>query len=196
MKLYTYFRSSAAYRVRIALNLKGMPYEHDFDPSDQGRRPAALAGIPRDQSADARAVARLLDSGEVLIQSLGDHRISRRDPSGAARCCRPTRSSAPRCAPSPQLIACDIHPLNNLAAAAISQARAEARAAGDRRLVSPLGHRGLHRARDDDPARPYCFGAQRHARRYLPGAADVQRAPAQGSARRFPEDRRRRRRAA
>ena len=27
MKLYTYFRSSAAYRVRIALNLKGLDYE-------------------------------------------------------------------------------------------------------------------------------------------------------------------------
>ena len=27
LKLYTYFRSSAAYRVRIALNLKGLPYE-------------------------------------------------------------------------------------------------------------------------------------------------------------------------
>ena len=27
MKLYTYFRSSAAYRVRIALNLKGIDYE-------------------------------------------------------------------------------------------------------------------------------------------------------------------------
>ncbi|HEX7634039.1 MAG TPA: glutathione S-transferase N-terminal domain-containing protein, partial [Noviherbaspirillum sp.] len=27
MKLYSYFRSSASYRVRIALNLKGLPYE-------------------------------------------------------------------------------------------------------------------------------------------------------------------------
>ena len=30
MKLYTYFRSSAAYRVRIAMNLKGLPYEPEF----------------------------------------------------------------------------------------------------------------------------------------------------------------------
>ncbi|MGF6785867.1 glutathione S-transferase [Paraburkholderia sp. 35.1] len=28
MKLYSYFRSSASYRVRIALNLKGIPYEY------------------------------------------------------------------------------------------------------------------------------------------------------------------------
>jgi len=28
MKLYSYFRSSASYRVRIALNLKGLPYEY------------------------------------------------------------------------------------------------------------------------------------------------------------------------
>ena len=28
MQLYTYFRSSAAYRVRIALNLKGLEAEH------------------------------------------------------------------------------------------------------------------------------------------------------------------------
>ena len=27
MKLYSYFRSSAAYRVRIALNIKNLPYE-------------------------------------------------------------------------------------------------------------------------------------------------------------------------
>ena len=50
MKLYTYFRSSAAYRVRIALNLKGLPYEAVPVHLLQGRRRAAAAGLPRGQS--------------------------------------------------------------------------------------------------------------------------------------------------
>ena len=43
MKLYSYFRSSAAYRVRIALNLKGLPYEMDFVhlTKDGGRQHSA-----------------------------------------------------------------------------------------------------------------------------------------------------------
>ena len=114
MKLYTYFRSSAAYRVRIALNLKGIAYEtipiHLTKDGGKQHSPEYRAVNPQ-----MRVPALVLDSGEVLTQSLGHHRISRRDPSASRRCCRPIRSSAPRCAPSPQLIACDIHPLNNLA---------------------------------------------------------------------------------
>ena len=52
-----------------------------------------------------------------------------------------------------QLIACDIHPLNNLVALQIPQAPAQARAAGDRCLVPPLGAGGLYRARGDARAR-------------------------------------------
>ena len=55
MKLYSYFRSSAAYRVRIALNLKGIAYEtvpvHLIKDGGHNR----AAGIPRGQPADARA---------------------------------------------------------------------------------------------------------------------------------------------
>ena len=38
MKLYTYFRSQASFRVRIALNLKGLKREDTFPPS-RARRP-------------------------------------------------------------------------------------------------------------------------------------------------------------
>ena len=43
--------SSAAYRVRIALNLKGIAYERATIQSDQGRRAAAFGGLQGGQSA-------------------------------------------------------------------------------------------------------------------------------------------------
>ena len=39
MKLYTYFRSSAAYRVRIALQLKGLPWEQEAVSLREGEQP-------------------------------------------------------------------------------------------------------------------------------------------------------------
>ena len=70
MKLYSYFRSSAAYRVRIALNLKGLPYEMDFVhlTKDGGRQHSAeFSAINPAQAACRRS---RLDSGDVLTQSL------------------------------------------------------------------------------------------------------------------------------
>jgi maleylacetoacetate isomerase len=69
VKLYTYFRSSAAYRVRIALNLKDVPYEgisvHLTRDGGQHRTPEYKAINPQ-----MRVPTLELSSGEKLIQSL------------------------------------------------------------------------------------------------------------------------------
>ncbi|MGB9042195.1 MAG: maleylacetoacetate isomerase [Pseudolabrys sp.] len=114
MKLYSYFRSSAAYRVRIALNLKGLPYE--MVPihltKDRGRQhtPEFRAVNPQ-----ARVPALELSSGEVLTQSLAIIEylddIHPEPPLLPAAAVGRAKSRA-----IAQMIACDIHPLNNLIA--------------------------------------------------------------------------------
>ena len=112
MKLYTYFRSSAAYRVRIALNLKGLSSEmipvHLQKEGGLNKKPEYRAINPQ-----MRVPALQLDSGEVLTQSLAiieyldevhpQPPLLPRDPVERAK----VRALA-------QLIACDIHPLNNV----------------------------------------------------------------------------------
>ena len=113
MLLYNYFRSSAAFRVRIALNLKGMSYDSLGDPSDPRRRRAVRAGVSRHQSAGARPRAQL-DNGDLLLQSLAiidyldethpQPPLLPKDPVARAH----VRAVA-------QIVACDIHPIDNLA---------------------------------------------------------------------------------
>ena len=109
MKLYTFFRSSASFRVRIALNLKGIAWE------------SVPVSLPKAEHAEARfkainpqgLVPALDDSGRLMAQSLAimeyldeaypGPKLLPGDPFDRAY----VRAYS-------QLIACEIHPLNNL----------------------------------------------------------------------------------
>jgi len=109
MRLYTYFRSSSAYRVRIALNLKGIPYEPQFVHLRRGEQvhPDYLSLNPQG------LVPVLVDGNHVLTQSLAiieyldethpEPPLLPKDSPGRAR----VRALA-------LAIACEMHPLNNL----------------------------------------------------------------------------------
>ena len=111
MKLYTYFRSSAAYRVRIALNLKGLEYEavpvHLTRDGGEQRRPEYLALNP------AGLVPALEDAGRVLTQSLAI--IEYLDETHPQAPLLPAQAlDRARVREIAQMIACDLHPINNL----------------------------------------------------------------------------------
>jgi maleylacetoacetate isomerase len=112
MKLYSYFRSSATYRTRIALNLKGIAFE--TVPVHLTRNGGEQHGAEfQAVNPQKRVPALALDTGEVLLQSLAimeyldeaypDPPLLPKDPIERAH----VRAVA-------QIIACDIHPLNNL----------------------------------------------------------------------------------
>ena len=102
MKLYDYFRSSAAYRVRIALNLKGSRPSARSSTCARGAQRADE--LPRAQSAGPRADAghRRRRRAHAVAR---DHRMARRDASAAAaaagRCRRPRAGARHRARRSP-----------------------------------------------------------------------------------------------
>ena len=110
MKLHGYFRSAAAYRVRIALNLKGLPADHLPHHLRKGEQcaPAFLALNPQGLVPALEG-----DKGEVLTQSLAiiewldetypDPPLLPKDPLRRAK----VRAFA-------QALACDTHPVQNL----------------------------------------------------------------------------------
>jgi maleylpyruvate isomerase len=109
MKLHGYFRSSAAYRVRIALNLKGLTAEHLPHHLRKGEQsdPAYLALNPQG------LVPTLEKSGAVLTQSLAIIEwLDETHPSPSLLPRDPLRRAKVRA--FALAIACDIHPVQNL----------------------------------------------------------------------------------
>lgn len=110
MKLYDYFRSSAAYRVRIALNLKGLAPERAFIHlrKNMQRDEAYLAVNPH-----GLVPALVTDDGAVLTQSLAI--IEYLDETVPAPSLLPgTAVERARVRAIAMAMACDIHPLDNL----------------------------------------------------------------------------------
>jgi maleylacetoacetate isomerase len=111
MKLYTFFRSSASYRVRIALNLKGLSYEQvpihlrrgggeQFSATYKAINPQAL-------------VPALEESGRILTQSLAIlEYLEERYPKPPLLPADPADRALVRS--MALIIACEIHPIQNL----------------------------------------------------------------------------------
>ena len=111
LRLYSYWRSSAAYRVRIGLHLKGLAYEtvpvHLLRDGGQQHAPAYAALNPQE------LVPTLCDGERVLTQSLAI--LEYLDEVWPTPPLLPaTARERQRVRALALLVACEVHPLNNL----------------------------------------------------------------------------------
>ncbi|HEX2545119.1 MAG TPA: maleylacetoacetate isomerase [Ramlibacter sp.] len=110
MKLHNYFRSSASFRVRIALELKGLPYEylavHLVKGEHKSQQYAAVSAtglVPTLETDDGQLLSQSMAIIEYLDETHPQPPLLPKDALGRAQ----VRALS-------QLIACEIHPLNNL----------------------------------------------------------------------------------
>ncbi len=177
MQLYSYFRSTASYRVRIALALKGVAYQTIAIHLAKGKHlDTPFVSI----NPQARVPALKLDSGELLIQSMAI--IDWLDETYPAPPLLPQDAiERAQIRAVAQIIASDIHPLGNLGPRNYLQKKLnldpEAVDAWTRHWIAD-GFSAIERMIAPGP---YCFGME-------PTLADVCLVPQVFNARRFNVD--------
>ena len=179
MKLYTFFRSSASYRVRIALNLKGITYEQA--PIHLRRGGGEQFGAGYKAINPQALVPALEDQGRILTQSLAiieyleelypNPPLLPKEPADKAL----VRSMA-------LVIACEVHPIQNLRVLNYVKANYNQSDEQVNRWAQhwiDLGLGALQHMINAQPQRGrFCFGA-------TPTLADICLIPQLGNARRF-----------
>lgn len=177
MKLYNYFRSSASYRVRIALAIKGIGYEYLPVHLAKGehRQPgygdiAADGLVPLLELPDGTRLSQSMAIIEWLDETHPEPRLLPVDALGRAR----VRALA-------QSIACEIHPINNLRVlkylSGVLKVDEEAKNTWYRHWVR-VGLEAFERQLSQQPAATYCYGE-------TPTMADCCLVPQIFNARRF-----------
>ena len=180
LQLYSYFRSSAAYRVRIALELKGLPYTYvpvhllkdgGAQRAPQYRRLNPTELVPTLVDNDGHALGQSLAIMEYLDETHPEPALLPRDALGRAR----VRALA-------QTVACEIHPLNNLRVLQYLERDLKvtetAKADWYRHWIT-LGFAALERMLANNPATGrFCHGD-------MPGLADCCLIPQLANSRRF-----------
>ena len=177
MKLYGYFRSSAAFRVRIALNLKNLDSETALinlqagDQMSPGFRAINPQGRVPALEVDEGTLLQSMAIIEYLEETCPEPPLLPSDSIGRAR----VRGIA-------NIIACDIHPLNNLAVLLFLKDRLdvdeERRTLWYRHWVAQ-GFDGIEPLlRDSEATGRFCHGD-------VPGLADICLVPQVFNAQRF-----------
>ena len=172
MRLYTQSRNSAGERVRIALHLKGIPYEYVAVPSlPRGEyRRRNPQGLMPALEVEGRMIAQSTAILEFLEETHPAPPLLPADPIARAE----TRAFA-------QLIASDLHPLNNYRVRKYLGARLGAE---ERQILAWYEHwvrialTALEEMLAQRPPSPFCFGE-------VPGWADLHLVPQLATARRF-----------
>jgi maleylacetoacetate isomerase/maleylpyruvate isomerase len=173
VKLYSYFRSSAAFRVRIALNLKGISYEtvpiNLLKNEQAGEAYAAVNPQKRVPALDVGGTV-LIQSPAILEYLDEVHPEPPLLPMGAVQRARVREVAS--------IIACDIHPLNNLAPLRYLKRELGRDQAEIDRWYAHWIREGFDAVERLLEPGPYAFGAR-------PGLADIYLVPQVFNARRL-----------